>query len=379
MKKTCIADDDERHCEDRQRRLHQAVDTAGEPMVHAQDAEGEPGPDQGEAEQEAVLHADAPGHPLQQPIAIPELVDGIGAAAEAEPDELRPDHDEQRAADRVDEVQVPEERSVHEGEPHQERAQRSEHEAGDQEEEVGLVDEHQPQRPPAVPERGELRLSLSRMEGDRQLPDLEAAPGRPDHHLGGKLHPRRPETEHGQDVAPERPQAAPRVANGRPEEQIEEARHQRIPDPAQRRHRARLDRAHPVSHHELGAVVQLADEARNLLEVVREVGIDHHDVVAAGRPRSRRDRRCRSRGEAPPRPARRRAAQESRCRRPSRCRPPRPRRRVRARRGPGAPPRRTGRCCRPRSGKGSRLTPKRCPERLSVRRSERTLTATVET
>ena len=55
---------------------------------------------------------DAPAHPLQQPIAVAELVDGVGAAAEAEPDELRADHDEQRAADRVDEVQVPEERGV---------------------------------------------------------------------------------------------------------------------------------------------------------------------------------------------------------------------------------------------------------------------------
>ncbi len=38
----------------------------------------------------------------------------------------------------------------------------------------------------------------------------------------------------------------------------------------------------PVAHDELGAVVELVDEARNLLEVVREVGVDHHDVVAPG-------------------------------------------------------------------------------------------------
>ena len=48
------------------------------------------------------------------------------------------------------------------------------------------------------------------------------------------------------------------------------------------RHRARLDGLHAVAHDELGAAVELADEARDLLEVVREVGVDHHDVVAPG-------------------------------------------------------------------------------------------------
>ena len=40
------------------------------------------------------------------------------------------------------------------------------------------------------------------------------------------------------------------------------------------------------------------DEARDLVEVVGEVGVGHHDVVARARRRSRPGRRCRSRGAA---------------------------------------------------------------------------------
>ena len=43
-----------------------------------------------------------------------------------------------------------------------------------------------------------------------------------------------------------------------------------------------LDVLHPVSHHELRALIELPDEVGDLLEVVREVGVDHDDVVAAG-------------------------------------------------------------------------------------------------
>ena len=121
------------------------------------------------------------------------------------------------------------------------------------------------------------------MKRDRQLADLETAPRRPDHHLRGELHPGRLESEHRKDVATHRPHPAVSVADRRPEEKVEEAREQRVADPAQPRHGARLDSLQPVSHHEIGAAVELADEARDLLEVVREVGVDHHDVVAPGR------------------------------------------------------------------------------------------------
>ena len=58
---------------------------------------------------------------------------------------------------------------------------------------------------------------------------------------------------------------------------------QRVADAAQHRHRAGLDGVHPVPHDQLGTAVELADEARDLLEVVREIGVDHHDVVATRR------------------------------------------------------------------------------------------------
>ena len=41
-----------------------------------------------------------------------------------------------------------------------------------------------------------------------------------------------------------------------------------------------MDVVHPVAHDQLGALVELLDEAGDLGEVVGEVGIGHHDVAA---------------------------------------------------------------------------------------------------
>ena len=238
---------------------------------------------EGETEQQPVLELDPTAPALERRIAVTELIDGVRAAAQAEADELRPDHDEQRATDqRVDVEAVPEERRAREDEQHQEEADRADERSGEQEQEVRVVDQHQAQRAPTVLERRQLRLSLPRMEGDRHLADLEAAPGRSDHHLRGELHAGRLQVEHREDIAPERSHAAPRVADRSAEEQVEEARHERVADAAQHGHRAGLDGVHPVPHDQLGTAVELLDEARDLLEVVREVGVDHHDVVALG-------------------------------------------------------------------------------------------------
>jgi len=67
-----------------------------------------------------------------------------------------------------------------------------------------------------------------------------------------------------------------------PEEQVEDPREERVADVAmQPRHRARLDVVHPVAHHQIGTGGQLLDEARNLGEVVGQVGVGHHHVFAA--------------------------------------------------------------------------------------------------
>ena len=64
--------------------------------------------------------------------------------------------------------------------------------------------------------------------------------------------------------------------------QIEETGEERIPEPRQQSHRARLHALHAVAHHELRPGVQFRDEARDLREVVRQVGVDHHHVVTGG-------------------------------------------------------------------------------------------------
>ena len=102
------------------------------------------------------------------------------------------------------------------------------------------------------------------------------------------------------------------VADAGAEEEVEDAGEDRVADVAvQPRHRAGLDVVHPVADHDLGAVVELGDEARDVVEVVGQVGVGHHDVVARAPRRSRPGRRCRSRGAARGRRARRRAAASS--------------------------------------------------------------------
>ena len=57
-------------------------------------------------------------------------------------------------------------------------------------------------------------------------------------------------------------------------------REDRVADVAvQPRHRARLDVVHAVADHHLGALLERGDEARDLVEVVGEVGVGHHDVA----------------------------------------------------------------------------------------------------
>ncbi len=77
---------------------------------------------------------------------------------------------------------------------------------------------------------------------------------------------------------------------------VEEAGEERVADAAQPGHRAGLDTVHAIPDDELRAVVELVDEARNLAEVVGEVGVDHDDVVAA---RSRQSGQIRAPVAAP--------------------------------------------------------------------------------
>ena len=118
------------------------------------------------------------------------------------------------------------------------------------------------------------------MQCDRKLADVELRIRRTDHHLGGELHPGRTQVESWQRVSADRAQPAMCVADGRAVENVEKAGEDRIPDPAQPGHRAGLDVLQPVAHDQLGAVVELFDEARDLVEVVSQIRVDHDDVIA---------------------------------------------------------------------------------------------------
>ena len=141
---------------------------------------------------------------------------------------------------------------------------------------------------PAVPEPRELGVPPAGVVLDRQLPDLEVRLRGPDHHLGGELHPGRAQVECRQNIAPEGPHPAVRIGDPGVEEEVEHPGEHRVADvPVQPRHRTRLDVVHAIAHHQLGAAVQLGHEARDVAEVIRQVGVRHHDVVALGSRKAR--------------------------------------------------------------------------------------------
>ena len=112
---------------------------------------------------------------------------------------------------------------------------------------------------------------------------VEVGLGGADHHLGGELHAGRAEVELGQLAAAEGAHAAVGVADAGAVEEVERAGEDRVADVlVQPRHGAGLDAVHAVAHDEVGAVLELLEEARDLAEVVGEVGVGHDDVAAAG-------------------------------------------------------------------------------------------------
>jgi hypothetical protein len=74
---------------------------------------------------------------------------------------------------------------------------------------------------------------------DLDLPDVESELRGADYLLRGELHPRGPEVEGGEQVAPEGPHPAVGVADSGVEEEVQHAGQERIADVAvQSRHRA---------------------------------------------------------------------------------------------------------------------------------------------
>ena len=145
------------------------------------------------------------------------------------------------------------------------------------------VDEQEAQVAPAVAEARELGGAAARVVVDRQLADVQVRLGGADHHLGGELHAGGAEVELGQPVAAEGAHAAVGVAHAGLEEEVQRAGEDRVADVAvQPRHGAGLDAVHAVAHHEVGAVLELLEEARDLAEVVGQVGVGHDDVAALG-------------------------------------------------------------------------------------------------
>ncbi len=252
---------------------------------------------------------------------------------------------------------------------HDQRADAGQHRARHDEQMRGAVHEQEAQVAPAVAEARQLRLAAAGVVFDRELGDSQFLLGGPDHHLRGKLHTGRAQIEARQHVGAKRAHPAVGVLHAGAEEQVQQARQDRVADVAVKpRHRARLDVVHAIAHHELRPAFQLGHEVRDLVEVVGEVGVGHHDVATSRRGEARPGRRCRSHGEVlrqrarPPPPQ----APPNRPRR--RCRPPALRRRCPCAPALPAPCARTPRCSPPRSGRGSQPTRVSIPSARRLRR-----------
>ena len=171
-----------------------------------------------------------PSHLSNQRIALAELEVAVGAAAEAEPDHLGADDDQQRAADqRVSVERAARERSGARTRPASaaRRAAIITSPGIDEQRSSGC------RRGSAAggasrracgdsfdsPPRGWYSIGNSRMS--------RCSSRRPDHHLRGELHPRRVEVEQRQHVAAQGAHAAVHVAHVRLVEQVEEAGEER--------------------------------------------------------------------------------------------------------------------------------------------------------
>ena len=205
--------------------------------------------------------------------------------AEPESHDLRADDHQQGAGDhRVDAPCPPEDVDLRDHRRRDQRADHGQHQPGHHEEVGGAVDEQEAQVAPAVAKARELGLAAAWVVLDRELRDPQLLLGGPDDHLRSELHARRAQVEDREDVAPEAAHAAVRVRHPGLEEDVQDPGEDRVADVAvQPGHRARMDVVHAVAHDQLGALVELGDEAWDLGEVVREVGVGHHDVLAASR------------------------------------------------------------------------------------------------
>ncbi len=173
------------------------------------------------------------------------------------------------------------------------RADSGHHGSREYEQVVRRVDEQKPEMPPAIAETGELRLASSGVILDRELANHELLLGRADHHLGGELHPGRPEIQHRKHVPAQRPHSAMGVVNTGAKQEIEKARQQRVADIAvMPGHRAPVDVLHPVTDHHVGAGLELGQEPRYFRKVVGQVRVGHHDGAAAGGPQAGQIRRA---------------------------------------------------------------------------------------
>jgi hypothetical protein len=73
------------------------------------------------------------------------------------------------------------------------------------------------------------------------------------------------------------------ISYTRTEEEIENSAEHRVTDvPVQPGHRSRMDVVHTVADHEVGPGLQRLEKARDLLEVIGQVGVGHHHVAPLG-------------------------------------------------------------------------------------------------
>ncbi len=277
------ADDQDRRSDDRETFVGQRSETVGDPRRDDDSADHDADEHERATEQQAVLEPKAAAHTIEPGVLLAHEVRAVGVRAETEREHLRADDHQQRAPDqRVQAPRATQHVDARAGDRDDQRAESGEQHAGHDEEVIRAVDEQEAQVAPAVAKARQLALASARVVFDRELGDLELLLRRSDHHLGGELHAGRAQVQAREHVSAQGAHAAVRVADPRPEEQVQQTGENRVADIAvQPRHRAGLDVVHAVADDHLGALLERRDEARDLLEVIRQVGVGHHDVAPA--------------------------------------------------------------------------------------------------
>ncbi len=175
------------------------------------------------------------------------------------------------------------------GGEHAGKADEEQDHAGHEEQPLGRVDQHEPQVPPAVAPRLQVRGpgTTVGMQGDGDLSHAQALEGGLHHHLGGELHAGGLQVHAAVGIGGETAHAAMEIVDGSAEEETSDEGEGGVADPAVfPGHGTGGDGSaaarHAATHDQVVAFTEFRHEPADVREIVGIVGITHEDPAATG-------------------------------------------------------------------------------------------------